>query len=74
MITLTHFDTRTNEVLETQEQIENSIAEYFFPNTRFAIGKVYPEDVREEDLGERDNGMSLQFANGKRMYFSDECH
>ncbi len=72
MITLTHFDTRTNEVLETQEQIENSIAEYFFPNTRFAIGKVYPEDVREEDLGERDNGMSLQFANGKRMYFSDK--
>lgn len=68
-IHLKHFDTKLAQDLEISEKVENSLAEYLFPETEFAIGAIYKDNVKAEDLGEYD-GKTLQFAAGERMYFA----
>jgi hypothetical protein len=67
---LTHFDTKLRQDLQLKEPIKNCLAEYLFPDAQFALGEINRDTVKAEDLREY-QGMSLQFAAGKRMYFSD---
>ncbi|ACK72237.1 conserved hypothetical protein [Gloeothece citriformis PCC 7424] len=67
---LTHFDTKLRQDLEVSEPLKNCLAEYLFPDTKFALGEINPDTVKAEDLRAY-KGMSLQFASGKRMYFSE---
>jgi hypothetical protein len=68
-IQLEHFDTKLRRNLEISEKIENSLAEYLFPETEFAIGAIYKDSAKPEDLGEYE-GKTLQFSSGERMYFA----
>jgi hypothetical protein len=67
---LTHFDTKLRQDLQIEEPIKNCLAEYLFPDAHFALGEINPDKVKVKDLREY-RGLSLQFASGKRMYFSD---
>ena len=68
---LNHFDTRLKQNLDIQEKIDNTLAEYFFPETEFALGMVYKEGTTAADLQEYE-GKTLQFASEDRMYFATE--
>ncbi len=68
---LAHFDTKTKQPLAINEQIDNCIAEYLFPEAKFKIGHMDPETVQVKDL-EPHQGNSLQFSSGKRLYYSNE--
>lgn len=68
---LNHFDTKTKQDTLIQEKLENTLAEYLFPDVEFSIGTAYPEATVPEDLEEH-NGMSLQFSAGKRMFFAND--
>ena len=70
-IYLSHFDTRVKQDLDVREPIQNSLAEYLFPDVTFAIGEINTETVKAEDL-QNYKGMSLQLSSGKRMYFADK--
>ncbi|ACK70909.1 hypothetical protein PCC7424_2492 [Gloeothece citriformis PCC 7424] len=67
---LTHFDTKLRQDLEVSEPLKNCLAEYLFPDTKFTLGEINPDTVKAQDLRPY-KGMSLQFASGKRMYFSE---
>ncbi|PSF28338.1 hypothetical protein C7H19_24720 [Aphanothece hegewaldii CCALA 016] len=67
---LTHFDTLLRQDLQVTEPIKNCLAEYLFPDTRFAIGEINPKQVKAKELREY-QGMTLQFASRERMYFSN---
>jgi hypothetical protein len=67
---LSHFDTKLRQDLQVKEPIKNCLAEYLFPDAQFALGEINPDTVKAKDLRSY-QGMSLQFASGKRMYFSD---
>jgi hypothetical protein len=67
---LAHFDTKLRQDLQLREPIKNCLAEYLFPDAQFSLGEINPDTVKTKDLQEY-QGMSLQFAAGKRMYFSD---
>ena len=70
-INLQHFDTKLKQDLEVQEQIKNSLAEYLFPETEFALGMVYKDAATATDLtGYQDK--TLQFASGERLYFASQ--
>ena len=71
VLNLQHFDTKIRKDLDVQETIKNSIAEYLFPDTDFALGMVYQEAAIATDLREY-QGKTLQFASGERMYFADQ--
>ena len=66
---LPHFDTKVRQNLDIQENIENTLAEYLFPETEFALGMVYKEGTTASDLREYE-GKTLQFAKEDRMYFA----
>jgi len=68
---LNHFDTKLKQNLDVQEKIDNTLAEYLFPETEFALGMVYKEGATAADLREYE-GKTLQFASGDRMYFATE--
>ena len=70
-ITVNHFDTLTRQNLDIQENIQNSLAEYLFPDTEFAIGSIY-EDVSIPEHLDNYQDKTLQFASGERMYFGNE--
>ncbi len=70
-IHLEHFDTKLSQKLEISEKVENSLAEYLFPETEFAIGAVYKDSAKPEDLKEYE-GRTLQFSSGERMYFASD--
>lgn len=70
-IHLEHFDTKLGQKLEISEKVENSLAEYLFPETEFAIGAVYKDSAKPEDLKEYE-GRTLQFSSGERMYFASD--
>lgn len=70
VIHLSHFDTKLRQDLELKEPVKNCLAEYLFPDAQFALGEINPETVKPRDLREY-KGMTLQFASGKRMYFSN---
>ncbi|MEG3437854.1 hypothetical protein V0288_12070 [Pannus brasiliensis CCIBt3594] len=69
-IYLDHFDTKLRLDLGVKEPLKNCLAEYLFPSARFSIGEISPDSVAVKDLRPY-RGRSLQFASGKRMYFSD---
>lgn len=70
-LNLQHFDTKLKQDLDIREQVSNSLAEYLFPDTEFALGMVYKDAVSPEDLSEY-RGKTLQFASGERMYFANQ--
>ena len=70
-ITVNHFDTLTRQDLDIQENIQNSLAEYLFPDTEFAIGSIY-ENITTPDHLNKYQDKTLQFASGERMYFTDQ--
>ncbi len=70
-IHLEHFDTKLGQKLEISEKLENSLAEYLFPETEYAIGAVYKDNAKPEDLKEY-SGKTLQFSSGERMYFASD--
>ncbi len=49
---LQHFDTKLRKTLSIQEKIDNSLAEYFFPDTKFALGLAYEGATNVKDLTE----------------------
>ncbi|ACK73990.1 conserved hypothetical protein (plasmid) [Gloeothece citriformis PCC 7424] len=70
MLRLKHFHTQLRRDLDLPETLNNTIAEYLFPETAFAIGDIEknltPQDLRP--YGE----FSLQFSNRHRMYFANQ--
>jgi hypothetical protein len=70
-LTLKHFDTKLKLDTGVEEKIENSLAEYLYPDVEFAIGTVYPGSTTAQDLGEHE-GKTLQFAAGERMFFASD--
>jgi len=69
---LQHFDTKLKRDLDIREKIDNSLGEYLFPGTEFAIGMVYKEATTPADLGEY-QGKTLQFASEERLYFASQA-
>ncbi len=65
-----HFDTLTRQNLDVEENIKNSLAEYLFPDTEFAIGSIY-QDISVVEHLDTYQDKTLQFASGERMYFAD---
>ena len=41
VVAIKHFDTLTRVDLDIQENIQNALAEYLFPDTEFAIGECH---------------------------------
>ena len=70
-LTLKHFDTKLKLDTGVEEKIENSLAEYLYPDVEFAIGTVYPGSTTAQDLKEHE-GKTLQFAAGERMFFASD--
>ena len=79
-IILRHFDTKTKQDTEIAEELKNTLAEYLYPATQFAIGTAYPEatvaaDLQPQIVQPDDEGtgveMHLQFSSGSRMFFAD---
>ncbi len=70
-VAIKHFDTLTRQDLDIQENIQNSLAEYLFPDTKFAIGSIY-EDITIPEHLDTYQDKTLQFASGERMYFGNE--
>ena len=70
-LAIKHFDTLTRQDLDIQENIQNSLAEYLFPDTKFAIGSIYQEITTPEHLDTYQD-KTLQFSSGERMYFGNE--
>ncbi|NJO30960.1 MAG: hypothetical protein HC874_27950, partial [Richelia sp. SL_2_1] len=71
VLKLNHFDTKTKQDMGTEEKLENTLAQYLFPNVEFSIGTAYPEATIPQDLQEH-NGMTLQFCTGKRMIYASD--
>lgn len=67
-ITLTHFNTKLQASTGAKEDVKNSLAEYLFPETDFAVTEIYEDCTTPEDLKEYE-GMTAQFSNGKKVYF-----
>lgn len=72
-ITLKHFDSKLKQNTGTEEKLNNTLAEYLYPNVEFAIGTVYPGITTAADLGEHE-GKTLQFASGERMFFASDTN
>ncbi|NJR19627.1 MAG: hypothetical protein HC785_30845 [Calothrix sp. CSU_2_0] len=70
VLKLNHFDTKTRQDTAIEEELENTLAEYFFPGVEFSISTAYPEASIPEDLQEY-NGKTLQFSAGKRLFFAN---
>ena len=67
-ISIPHFDTKLQASTGAKEEVKNSLAEYLFSETSFAITEIYPDCTTPEDLREH-QGMTAQFSNGKKVYF-----
>lgn len=70
---LNHFDTKTKQNTGIQEKLENTLAEYLFNGAEFSIGTAYPEATVASDLTQN-NGRTLQFSAGKRMFFANDTN
>jgi hypothetical protein len=71
VLRLNHFDTKTKQETGIEEKLENTLAEYLFPDVEFSIGTAYPEATIPEDLQEYKE-KTLQFSAGKRMFFASD--
>jgi hypothetical protein len=67
-INLPHFDTKLQALTNIKEQVKNSLAEYLFPDTEFAVGHIYENSTTSKEL-EIYEEMTPQFSNGKKVYF-----
>ena len=67
-VSIPHFDTKLQTSTGAKEEVKNSLAEYLFPETEFAITEIYSGCTTPEDLREH-QGMTAQFSNGKKVYF-----
>ena len=67
-ISIPHFDTKLQGFTGAKEEVKNSIAEYLFSETNWAITQIYEGCTTPEDLREYE-GMTAQFSNGKKVYF-----
>lgn len=67
-INLPHFDTKLQTATDIKEQVKNTVAEYLFPDTDFAVGNIYENSTTPEEL-EKYEDMTPQFSNGKKVYF-----
>src|SRR3569832_1261760 len=71
-LTLNHFDTKSGKNLGIEEKVENSLAEYFFPDTQFDVGTIHAWS-KPEDLEKEHEGKTIQFAaQGRGYYASDD--
>ncbi|MBE9130090.1 hypothetical protein IQ258_29155, partial [Coleofasciculus sp. LEGE 07081] len=70
-ITVPHFDPLLKTPTGIEEPIKNSLAEYLFPDTQFAVGYIYEGSTTEEDLLEVGR-MTPQFSNGTKVYFGSK--
>ena len=70
-INIPHFDTKLQACTDIKEQIKNSLAEYLFPDTEFAIGNIYENSTTPKEL-EKYEEMTPQFSNGKKVYFGSK--
>jgi hypothetical protein len=70
-INIPHFDTKLQARTDIKEQIKNSLAEYLFPDTEFAIGNIYENSTTSKEL-EKYEEMTPQFSNGKKVYFGSK--
>ena len=68
---VSHFDTKLRQDLQVEEPVKNSMAEYLFPDAKFAIGELNPKTVQVEDLAKYED-MNLELASGERMYFANQ--
>jgi len=72
-IILKHFDSKLKQNTGAEEKLNNTLAEYLYPDVEFAIGTVYPGITTAADLGEHE-GKTLQFASGERMFFASDTN
>ena len=71
-LTFNHFDTKSGKNLGIEEKVENSLAEYFFPDTQFDVGTIHAWS-KPEDLEKEHDGKTIQFAaQGRGYYASDD--
>lgn len=68
-INISYFDTKLQVSTDIKEQVKNTLAEYLFPDTEFAVGNIYENSTTPEEL-EKYEDMTPQFSNGKKVYFS----
>jgi hypothetical protein len=70
-INIPHFDTKLNALTDIKEQVKNSLAEYLFSDTAFAVGNIYENSTTPKEL-EKYEEMTPQFSNGKKIYFGSK--
>lgn len=65
-----HFDSKLKTPKGTYQDINNSLAEYLFPETKFALAEIEEEVTKPEDLALP--SMTPEFSSGKKVYFASE--
>jgi hypothetical protein len=70
-INLTYFDTKLQTPTGIEESVKNCLAEYLFPDTKFAVGHIYENSTTPEDLQNYHN-LTPQFSNGEKVYFASD--
>lgn len=68
-INLIYFDTKLQTPTGIEESVKNCLAEYLFPDTKFAVGHIYENSTTPEDLQNYHN-LTPQFSNGEKVYFA----
>ncbi len=69
-IDIYYFDTKLQAPINIKDQVRNALAEYLFPDTKFAVGNIYENSTTPEEL-EKYEDMIPQFSNGKKVYFGN---
>jgi hypothetical protein len=67
-LNILHFDTKLQAPTDIKDVVKNSLAEYLFPDTKFAAGNIYENSTTPKEL-EKYEDMTPQFSNGKKVYF-----
>ncbi|HEY9599635.1 MAG TPA: hypothetical protein V6D33_18385 [Cyanophyceae cyanobacterium] len=65
-----HFDSKLKTPKGTHQDINNSLAEYLFPETKFALAEIEEGVTKPEDLALP--SMTPEFSSGKKVYFASE--
>ncbi|MBE9128707.1 MULTISPECIES: hypothetical protein [unclassified Coleofasciculus] len=65
-----HIDPKLKTRKGTYQEINNSLAEYFFPDTQFAIAEIEENVTTPNDL--KLPNMTPEFSSGKKVYFASE--
>ena len=67
-LNILHFDTKLQAPTDIKDVVKNSLAEYLFPDTKFAAGNIYENSTTPKEL-EKYGDMTPQFSNGQKVYF-----